>query len=164
MSCCCCFFVSHTETDRKSSNSYIWMTKSLGEGVSTPWLGCSCILAHKGEKSTSYPWVSTPHIPTGYAEVAGSTYSGMARVWTRLRAKTRWRKDKQFFSLTFTRHVMEQRPARKQQLILHVVLFLPSRWTVNFNNNQYEQSDLCYWSVMMSIYYKSVCTLLVEAL
>lgn len=92
-----CFYL--TQKPKINLNSYIWMTKSLGEGGSTPWLGCSCILAHKGEKSTSYPWVSTPQLPTGYAEVAGSTYSGMARIWTWLRAKKKGVKDRQQFVL-----------------------------------------------------------------
>lgn len=93
------------------------MTKSLGEGGSPPWLGCSCILAHKGKKSTSYPWVSTPQLPAGYAEVAGSTYSGMARIWTRLQAKKWKKKAKQFFSLTFKSHVSSHGQSRNRRQI-----------------------------------------------
>lgn len=37
------------------------MTKSLGEGVSTPWLGCSCILAHKGGRNQQVTHESPPH-------------------------------------------------------------------------------------------------------
>lgn len=101
------------------------MTKSLGEGGSTPWLGCSCILAHKGEKSTSYPWISTPQLPTGYAEVAGSTYSGMARIWTWLWAKKQTNKGmkdrQQFLSSTFIS------PSGQRLHLLHVCSINPHR-------------------------------------
>lgn len=109
------------------------MTKSLGEGGSPPWLGCSCILAHKGKKSTSYPWVSTPQLPAGYAEVAGSTYSGMARIWTRLQAKKWKKKAKQFFSLTFKSHVSShgQSGNRRQINLKFLSLLTAKQVTLN---------------------------------
>lgn len=123
------------------------MTKSLGEGGSPPWLGCSCILAHKGKKSTSYPWVSTPQLPAGYAEVAGSTYSGMARIWTRLQAK-RWKKESKailFFNIQksceLTRTKRKQAPNKPPQIF---VFYWPQNkwhWTFLLRCFLYINSD-----------------------